>query len=398
MKIVYICDFFHPYAGYHPNLLSKFWARFGHEVYMLCSEMEKIPAELTEFFGADDIEAKDRKFEADTGVKIIRLPLIRFFSGRSVYTGEIFRTIKRIAPDVVFVNGNDTLIGIQLTLRYRRLGCGLVMDSHMLEMASENRFSKLFRTFYRRFVTPAVIKNDIPVIRTQNDPYVEKCLGIPLERCPWISFGTDMTIFHPDPSQKKSFREEHGIEKDAFVVLYAGKLIESKGLGLLASAAEKRFETKRKIVFLIIGNTEGSFGEDLERRFSESENRVLRFPTQRYADLPEFYQAADAAVFPKQCSLSFFDTQACGLPVIFEDNNINIGRATDHNAITFKQDDADALRAAIEHMAGLTEAELGEYSANAVGLVKRTYDYEVKAREYIPYLEAQSAAAKGAHR
>ena len=286
MKIVYICDFFHPFAGYHPNMLTKFWSAFGHDVYMLCSEMGRIPPELTEFFDATEIEEKDRWFEQTTGVKIVRLPLICFFSGRSVYTRKIFSTIDEIAPDVVFVNGNDTLIGIQLTLRYKRLGTGLVMDSHMLEMASENKLNKLFRAFYRTFITPRVVKNDIPVIRTQDDPYVEKCLGIPLERCPWISFGTDMTLFHPDGAQKARFRAEYNIPDDALVVLYAGKIIESKGAGLLAHAACAEYREKRPVVFVIIGTVEGHYGEQIEALLNSSGNRILRFPTQRYLDLP----------------------------------------------------------------------------------------------------------------
>jgi len=44
MKIIYIDDIFHPDAGYQANLLSKYWVKFGHEVYIFTSEMGKIPS------------------------------------------------------------------------------------------------------------------------------------------------------------------------------------------------------------------------------------------------------------------------------------------------------------------------------------------------------------------
>ena len=99
-------------------------------------------------------------------------------------------------------------------------------------------------------------------------------------------------------------------------------------------------------------------------------------------------------MFPKQCSLSFFDVQACGLPVVFEDNNINIERSGAYNAITFPSSDASGLRKAIETFIDMDTEEFILYKKNAVKYVTDTYNYEDKAKEYIPYLESQ-AKAKG---
>lgn len=394
MRIVYICDFFHPDAGYHPNLLSKYWVRFGHEVTLLTSELERMPPSLTHFFDCENIRDKDRKFEKTCGVKIIRCPIYRFVSGRSVYKGNIFREIKRLDPDVVYVNGNDSLIGMQLTATYTRHPFGLVMDSHMLDMASNNRFKTLYRSMYRITLAKQIIQHDIPVIRAQNDDYVERFLGIPLERCPWISFGSDMLLFHPDEERKQAWRNQYGVGQQDFVVLYAGKVNKTKGLDLFAEAVRRKFHDKRNVWVVVVGSTEGKEGKELEEAFRNSENRVLRFPTQKYTDLPAFYQMADLAVFPRQCSLSFFDVQACGLPVVFEDNNINVDRSREHNAMVFAAGNARELRNAVETFLHMEASELAAYRNNAVAYVKKKYNYEDKAREYIPYLEA-AARKKG---
>ena len=103
-----------------------------------------------------------------------------------------------------------------------------------------------------------------------------------------------------------------GIAADGF----AGKLDESKGGMLLAELMNRRLDTAREIVYLIIGNATGEYGERVEARMAESPYRVLRFPTQKYSQLARFYQAADAGLIAKQASLNFFDMEACGVPVL----------------------------------------------------------------------------------
>ena len=392
MKIVNVEDFFHPDAGYQINILSKYLVALGHEVTIITSEMEKVPTTLTSFFVRENIEGRDQAYSNQYGVKILRLPLKGFISGRAIFTKELFFTIQAEKPDVVFVHGNDTLTGMRYLLKYKRLGYPLVMDSHMLEMASTNKFNKLFRRFYKHFFTPLITKNEIPVIRTQDDPYVEKCLGIPLSQCPWISVGSDTMLFYADEEARKRFRKDNNIPEDAFVIIYAGKLDESKGGLLLAEAIQKKVEAKRDIVFLIVGKTgTDDYGSKVEAVFSQSENQVLRFPTQLYTDLPKFYQSADCAVFPRQCSLSFYDVQACGLPVIFEDNNINVDRAAHENAVTFKSGDSQDFRNKIVEMCNLPTETFSKMKEKSIAFVKGAYDYADIAKQYCRVIESAVA-------
>ena len=78
-------DFFHPDAGYQVNILAKYFVNFGHEVIILTAEMEKIPDELTSFFGKNNIEVADRSYEEKYGAKIIRIPIKKYYSGRCFF-------------------------------------------------------------------------------------------------------------------------------------------------------------------------------------------------------------------------------------------------------------------------------------------------------------------------
>ena len=383
MKIVHIEDYFHPEAGYQINIVPKYMAKMGFVVTVITTEMDKIPDTLNNFFGRDDIEEKDKSYTAKYGVKIIRLPLRAFISGRAIFSyTSLFRTIKNENPDIVYVHGNDTFTGMKYLLKRKKLGYPLVMDSHMLEMASRNRLNKAFRWVYRHFFTPMIIKDNITVIRTQDDPYVEKCLGIPLSQAPWISYGSDTMLFHPDAEVKKSFRAEHGIFDDDFVVVYTGKMDEAKGGKLLAQAFKEKFQTKKNVVLVAVGNTSGEYGKEVEQIFAESENRIIRFPTQKYSDLARFYQAADLSVFARQCSLSFYDAQACGLPVLSEDNNVNVDRCCHGNGWNFKAGDVQDFRAKIEAAVNMDKSEYQKVADCAYKFIIDNYNYEDKAREY----------------
>ena len=388
MRIIYIDDFFHPDAGYHINLLSKYWSLFGHEVFLLTAESEKIPESLKSFFDYSNIKEKDRDFELKNRVKIIRLPIIRVISGRAIYTKEIFRKIERINPDIVYCNGNDSLIGMQLTLRAKKAKYGLVLDSHMLEIASVNKFREAYHMFYKKIFAPIIIKQEIPVIRTQESDYIEKYLGIPLKMSPFISFGSDTLNFHPDAEVRKRFRKENGISQNAFVVVYAGKLNEAKGIDLLKKTITNKFNLGVEIVFLIVGTLDSSIN-DPDKYFNNCQNRVIRYPTQKYPDLPKFYQASDIAIFPKQCSLSFYDVQACGLPVVFEDNSLNIIRASHGNALVFQHDNVEDFRDKITLLANMDSVRFKTMQKHAIQYIMENYDYKDKAMEYIPILESK---------
>ena len=383
MRIVNVEDYYIPDAGYQINIMPKYLARFGHEVYVVTSVVDGIHKPAADFFGTDRMDERDARYTEQTGVKIVRVPPLttKVISGRIVQSNSLFKAVDNLNPDVVYVHGNDSLTGIRY-LRKKSRKYALVTDSHMLSMATQNRLNKVFYWLYRKTVTPKIIRNNIPVIRTQDDPFVEKCLGIPLTQAPWISYGSDTMLFHPDAEVKKSFRAENGISDDDFVAVYTGKLDEAKGGKLLAQTFHKKFRTDKNVVLVVVGNTSGEYGKEVEQIFSESENRIIRFPTQKYCDLARFYQAADLSVFARQCSLSFYDAQACGLPVLSEDNNINVDRCSHGNGLCFKSCDADDFRRQVQNVLDMSHEDFRSMSDAAYDFIARNYNYEDKAREY----------------
>lgn len=391
MNIVHVEDFIHPDAGYQLNLLSKLQVKQGHQVTIVTSEISKVPDYLSAFFGKENIETKDERFHELTGVKIIRSPIFGFYSGRAIHYPQIFKTVDSLNPDILFVHGEDTLIGMQYLWRYPKLKYPLVFDCHSVEMASVNKFKALYRMFYKRFMAPIIIANDIPLIRVVDVDFVEKCLGVPLNKTVLLSFGTDTSYFKPCKDSWSKFRADHKINDSDFVVLYAGKLDKHKGGQFFAESIKEYLVTSsgRQIVFVIIGTVADEYGKTVEEIFSKSQNRIIRFPTQAYPDLSSFYQAADLALFPRQCSMSFFEVQSCGVPVVFEDNEINIDRARYGNGFTFRSGDKEDFRSKIRLCADMDMQEFNIMKSNARKYIIDTYDYLPIAQKFTDILEAE---------
>ncbi|PWL55886.1 MAG: glycosyl transferase [Clostridium cadaveris] len=387
MKILHWDEMFHPSFGYQINILAKFQAMQGHEVIIMTSDNIENHPTFSGFANNENIVEEDKNYSNKYGVKIIRLPIWGVLSGRVIYKKGYIKKIKELNPDIIMCHTNDTLSSIRIAQKHKSINIPIVYDNHMLEMASRNPFSKLFRFYFRNFVTPIIKKNKWIVIKTQDDMYVNKHLAIPEEQTPFVSFGTDTTIFHPDQNFRKEFRTKNNILEDDFVVVYAGKINSAKGAKLLAEAFLKKLNTERNIVLICVGNIENNeYGREIEQIFINSENRIIRFPTQKYANLPQFYQVADLCVFPKQCSLSFYDAQACGLPVLSEDNNINIERNKHYNGFCFKAGNVTDFIDKILMCSKIEKKEYEKIKENAINFVIDNYDYKNIAQKYTDVL------------
>lgn len=384
MHFVHVEDFFHPDAGYQLNLLSRLQVREGYKVTVITGEIDKFPNFVTSFFGKDNIEERDRNFEDATGVKIIRHPMYIYYSGRAIFKPGLHKLIKQQKPDVLFIHNEDTVTGIKLLWSYKRMNIPYVLDCHMLEMASENRFREYFRLFYRKFVTPVILKNDIPLIRVVDTDFVEKHYSIPLKKTHLLSFGTDSDFYKPDNDVKKRFRSILNIDINDFVVVYAGKLDESKGGKFLADAIEAKINlSDRNIKFIVIGNVpKDEYGLSVEDTFKNSQNSILRFPTQPYSNLAKYYQIADIAIFPRQCSMSYFEVQSCGLPVVLEKNEINLDRVSNKKGLIFSQNSIIEIRNAIEKFGNMEKPDFDVYVENSRYNILRNYDFVTISKQF----------------
>lgn len=383
MRILHVDETFHPAFGYQCNPLAKFQAKQGNDVFIVTVEAKHIYPVYHEFgdYGGN-LPAQDAEYERVTGVKIIRVHARGYVARRLIYRySELFAAIESINPDVILVHCLETLTALRVLIKFSGK-YPLAFDSHMLTMASRNPFASIYESLFRKIITPRIVSGGYPVIKTQNDDYVSEKLGIPKKQTRFISFGTDTDLFCPKREKRAGFLKANGFSSDCLVVVSTGKLSEPKGGKFFAHSIEKKICARKKIVFVIVANFEGDYESHVKEVLDRSENEIVFFPVQDYTSLPWFYQIGDVCIFPKQCSMSFYDAQACGLPVISEENNINSERNSHGNGLCFSPGSIDALRDAIAYMADLDDDKLAKMSSAARAYILGDFSYESIAMQY----------------
>jgi len=384
MKIVYVDETFHPAYGYQSNPLAKFQQKQGNEIVIVTVDKEHIHPVYRAFGDTgESVDVDDKCYQDETGVKIVRVKTKGYFMHRAVLTHAVFEVVRDQKPDVVFIHCVETLTAMRFLIHKKEWP--MMFDSHMLSMASQSRLVGAFETFYRMFFRRIIEKNHYFVVRTQNDDYVNKHLGINTQLTPFISFGTDTLLFYPSEEKRKEFRDDYSIDQDDFVVIYTGKLTEAKGGKLLAETFKNKFE--RPTVLVCVGSPPNDeYGKVVKTILESSENRIIMFPTQKYTDLAKFYQMADLSIFPKQCSMSFYDAQACGLPVLSESNNVNCDRCSHGNGDNFSPGDIQDFREKIVRFANMSKEEIDKFRNASIDYIRGGFDYAAIAQEYTKYL------------
>ena len=149
--------------------------------------------------------------------------------------------------------------------------------------------------------------------------------GLPAETVIVVHTGIDMEHYVPAPvADRMATRTELGIDPDAFVAIYAGRISPEKGLDVLITAC-RMVAAKRPDFRLVVvgGPSVGAVREDSERYMAALRSLsgpldVLWLESRR--DVLPLIQTADVAlapsVWPEPFSRSVIEPLACGVPVL----------------------------------------------------------------------------------
>lgn len=377
-------DFFHPETGYQINILSKIWSSMGHEVYILTSTERKVPKYLKDFLDFEGLHLKDQEYSEKYGVKIKRFNPFTNISNRMIFKNDILKFALSLKPDILYIHGNDTFIGIKVALRLSNIKVPVIMDSHMIEVASKNKFSKIFQFLYSKFITPKLVNRNMFLIKTSDTNFINEKFKYPYELTPLIGFGSDVSLFKFNEQNRNSMRAKFNISDESRVFIYAGKLEKSKGIGILVNAINEKFTSHYNPVFLIIGNP--NYDYNFISEISKIDNPIIHLSTQKYNDLPKYFHMADIMIIPAQNSLTFYDAQAAQLPCILSSDNINLRRVSHGNGTVFEKDNSEDLRNKIKEYLNISKEEINKQKAESFIYISENYNYEVIASNYLSYI------------
>jgi len=156
---------------------------------------------------------------------------------------------------------------------------------------------------------------------------------------------------------RKNIRQKFGIGKDAFVVLFVGKLTDGKRPLDLIKAVSHINQQENRVVALFVGagTLKDKMQEACKQYSMEKSVCLAGFVNQR--EIIHYYMASDVLVIPSEIDahpLVATEAAALGLPLIVSDQVGCIGKTDvaqpNHNALIYPCGDIDKLSYAIQQL------------------------------------------------
>jgi glycosyltransferase involved in cell wall biosynthesis len=314
--IVHVEDYFDPQAGYQLNdiVLST---QNNYSIVIICSyDMSPFHKIYNPIY---DIE-----YEQKYKVKIVRLRHLFKLSSRIFY-GKLFSTINLYSPDLVYLHGIGDFKDLILFFKKRRFI--VIRDCHMSNVATKNRYSKVFYFFYSIFFSHIINRTSkykfILALGNEEHLYLKK-IGISDHKIYFFYHGYNKNIIYYSLKEAYLIKEKYEIPKSNLIISYIGKLDFSKRPDIILDIIDNLFKIDSNLLLNITIMFIGNFEEKYKSFFYSKIKSKQYYPqividySYPYVELYKFYSASNVCIFPKETTLSSIHAQVCGAEVIME--------------------------------------------------------------------------------
>jgi glycosyltransferase involved in cell wall biosynthesis len=337
--------------------------------YLLLNQLQRIQNEGYEVF-AISADGPDVQFVKAAGIPHFAVPMTRRMTPiadlRCLW--ELVRIMRREQFDVVHTHTPKA--GLLGQLAARIAGVPIVTNTlHGFYFHDDTK--PLPRRFYIWMERVAAKCSDTILSQNREDmaTAVAERIARP-EQLKWLGNGIDVARFDRRrlaDSSLQDLRRDIGIDSDAPVIGFVGRLVEEKGILDLLQAAKAVIEAIPNAQFLIVGPYDeekpDALRPEVAERYGVATN--CRFIGMR-DDMPELYALMDVLVLPSYREgfpRAPMEASAMGVPSMVTDIR-GCREAVDHgeNGLLFPVGDSDALARALIELLGDEErrAQMGE--------------------------------------
>jgi spore coat protein SA len=282
------------------------------------------------------------------------------------YDRRVAAIIRQVRPDLLHVH-NRPLLAASL----KKLGCGpipMLLHMHNLYHSLGRRERPVSGT------APTRLEGFLACSRFVLDQERDR-LGAGAARH-WVIYnGVAAQAFanlREQPEQVRQARQAYGLG-EAPTILFAGKLRESKGVGVLMNAMAGVWAKLPNATLVLVGGTEFGRGrthrptpffQDLQKRILGAAGRVVLTGFIPPAQMPAAYLLGDLFVGPSQIEeglgMVFLEASAAGLPIIATRRGgiPEVVRDGLNGLLLERHDDAGELAEKIIHL--LQDRDLGQ--------------------------------------
>lgn len=386
MKIVQLVESHTEKMGYSDVCLPKALSSLGHDMYVVTTTGNSYfsTPEYDDVFKDFLNEKNERGEKKLDDYTIHRLDSLKTPFG--IYIKNLYKTIKKIKPDIVQAGELISLSTLQCAVLSIFLPFKFTVECHIHKSVFnvsplEVNLIKKIKKFLKKnlyhiqvLITSIMMQKCYPISKDSYNICNQHFL-IPKKKLAIRTLGTDLSTFFKMKKYPLDFKKSLGFREDDIICIYTGRLTQDKGPHILKDAInflQHNGHNKFKGLFI------GSGSEIYCEQFKNNENIKL-LPFVEYKKLNKYYNISSIGVWPKQESTSQIDALASGLCIIINNNSGVKDRAIDSGLFYNEGSHLDLANKILQ---------LGDYkfrkqmSNNAMDKSKRIYDWKLIAKEY----------------
>jgi glycosyltransferase involved in cell wall biosynthesis len=387
MRIALVNDTFTRSMGYTENVLPQALVKLGHEVHVVAGN-------LTAYHASPDYRDVYEPFLGPSveplGVEAIDGFLLHRLDHRVVLGYPMLRglaaALKSVAPDIVQTTSVATWITMQVAFSRFRHDFALFTGAHQTpsvlsrELVHGGRWTRArLSSDARRAVAGRLVARVTERCFAASEACADVAVrfyGLPRAKVEVSPIGSDTKRFRPprdemEVTARRRMRERLGFSEEDVVCIYTGRFTAAKDPLCLARAVGRLQRAGETVRGLFIGD--GPQAGDIA-----AERGCVVRPFVPWAELGNWYRAADIGVWPRQESVSMLDAAACGLPIVASATMGALERVNG-NGLTYREGDPEDLATVLVELRDpKVRSRLG---ANGVEKVRKHFSWDVIARQ-----------------
>ncbi|MDH5690984.1 MAG: glycosyltransferase [Candidatus Bathyarchaeota archaeon] len=370
MKILQVVPFFSPVHGgsaIAPYHLSRELARRGHDVTIFTSDYK-----LSQEWVKSLHQVKVYPFKT------------RFSWAKFYITPNIIKNAKEEVRcfDIIHMHNYRSFQNFSVHYYANKYSVPYVLQAHgsLPRIMAKQRLKLIHDKFFGYRLLRHASKV-IAVSATEVQQY--KAVGVPEEKIEVIPNVIDLSEFADLPSIG-SFRKKFSLDDNEKIVLYLGRIHQTKGLDILFKAFASLAEKIEHVRLAIVGPDDGYLSElKVSAKALNIEDDVLLVGPLYGKEKCEAYVDADVYVLPSKYEIwgiTALESVACGTPVILTENCGVADYLKNKVGLVVKHDTDDLREALLEML--LNDHKRSVFKKNCKALVE---DFD--ASKIVPKLE-----------
>jgi glycosyltransferase involved in cell wall biosynthesis len=313
LRIAHVIDYFMPESGFAEYYVVKKLQELGHDVCVITSDLSKI----------SQIKHKPGQ-SAEEGIQVFRIKsYFKSFSTILVSINDFEKTLSNFAPDIVHIYWVGSPLALATAFYKQKYKYKIVSETitgKVMARGFDLAVKKVFFEAYKKVIWPFMFSkiDGFRSISKASTDWMKSELKVDPSELTNLPHGSDTDLFYYRPDGRIKIRNQLNLKKNDVVAIYTGKMLPHKKLDILLLSTADLLQNHHNYKIIFVGKGPPEYIKYINKIITEHKikDNIIFCNWVHRTELPNYYSAADFAVWPGHHSISIIEAISTKLPVI----------------------------------------------------------------------------------